>query len=194
MTPISDRTATATAVLERDHRSAEAVVATMSTIADRLEEERRIDVSLLTEVIFFLRIFADQCQEAKEEHLLFPALDGKCLRPACSVATLKSEHRQAESLTLALLEAADAYAAGDASAAKSLMRTLRALASLYREHIRKENDVLLPLADEVLTQEQQEMLSEAFQRVESTISSDEVASRIGERAQRCVCHLGEVFN
>jgi hypothetical protein len=38
MTPISDRTATATAVLEREHRSAEAVVATMCTIADRLEE------------------------------------------------------------------------------------------------------------------------------------------------------------
>ncbi len=194
MTPNLDRTATATAVLEHEHHSAEMVVVTMSTIADHLEQGRRIDASLLTEVIFFLRLFADQCQEAKEESLLFPALEAKCVsRPTCSIATLKSEHRKAGSLTVELLEAADAYAAGDSSAAKSLMRTLRALSSLYREHIRKENDILLPLAQNALTQNEQDMLFEAFQHVESNIRAGEVAGRIRQRTERCPCYMGEVF-
>lgn len=130
---------TATAVLEHDHRSIETVIVTMSTIADRLEQGRRIDTSLLTEVIFFLRIFAGQCQEAKEEGLLFPALQAKCVSDsACPVAANKNEHRKAGSLTLELLKAADAYAAGHASAPKSLICTLRALASLYRELLEGE--------------------------------------------------------
>lgn len=184
----------ATAVLEHEHRSAETVVVTMSTIADHLEQGRRIDASLLTEVIFFLRIFAGQCQKAKEESLLFPALEAKCVSDSgCPVATLKNEHRKAGSLTLELLEAADAYAAGQPSAPNSLMRTLRALASLYREHIWKENHVLLPLAEQVLSAEEQDSLYEAFQGVESKIGPDEVAGRIRQHAQRCPCQMGEVF-
>ena len=185
---------TATAVLEHDHRSIETVAVTMSTIADRLEQGRRIDTALLTEVIFFLRIFADQCQDAKEEGLLFPALQAKCVSDsACPITTLQNEHRKAGSLTLELLDAADAYAAGHASAPKSLLRTLRALASLYREHIWKENHVLLPLAERVLSAEEQDSLYEAFQGVESKIGPDEVASRIGQCAQRCPCDMGEVL-
>ena len=193
MTRISNMTATA--ALEREHRSVETVVATMSTIADHLEQGRRIDVSLLSDVIFFLRIFADQCQEAKEESLLFPALEAKCVSgSACPTTTaLKNEHQQAGFLTLELLQAADAYTGGNASAQESLVRTLRALATLYREHIWKENHVLLPLAERLLSQEEQDMLSQAFQSVESKIGPDEIAGRIGQHAQRCLCYLGEVF-
>ena len=43
--------ATATTGLEREHHRAEAVVETMLTIADGLEQGRRIDNSLLTEVL-----------------------------------------------------------------------------------------------------------------------------------------------
>ena len=193
MTRISN--VTATAALEREHRSVETVVATMSTIADRLEEGRRIDVSLLSEVIFFLRIFAKQCQDAKEDGLLFPALEAKCASSGsiCPTTALKDEHRQAEYLTRDLLKAVEAYAAGNTSALKSLMHTLRALATLYRDHIWKEDHVLLPLAEKALSQEEQEMLSQGFQTIESKIALDEVAARIRQRAQRCPCNMGEVF-
>jgi len=192
MTPVLS--VTATTALEHEHQSVKTVVETISIIADDLEQGRRIDSSLLTEVIFFLRIFADQCQTAKEDRLLFPALEAKCMsRAACPIASLRNDHRKAGSLTLELVEAAEAYAAGHRSAKESLARTLRELATLYREHIWKEDYIFLPLAEKVLSPEEQGMLSQDFQSVESRISSDEVAGRIGQKAQRCLCHLGEVF-
>lgn len=186
--------ATATTALEHEHRSVETVVEAISTIADHLEQGRRIDTSLLTEVVFFFRVFADQCQTSKEDDLLFPALEAKCMSPGtCPIAGLRNDHRQAGSLTLNLLEAADAYKAGRGSANELLARTLRHLAELYREHIWKENYLILPLAEKVLSADEQDRLSQAFQGMESRISSDEIASRISRRAERCLCHVGEVF-
>jgi len=187
--------ATVTTALEHEHRSVDTVVEAISTIADDLEQGRRIDPSLPHEVVFFLRVFADQCQTAKEDSLLFPALEAKCMSPAtCLIEGLKNDHERASWLTLELLKAADSYAAGHASARTPLARTLRDLAALYREHIWKEDYLILPLAEKVLAQEEQEMLSRAFQGVETAISSDDVASRIAKHAQRCQCHVGEVFS
>ena len=185
----------ATTALEHEHRSITKVIDTISIIADDLEQGRRIDPSLLNEVIFFLRIFANQCQTAKEDDLLFPALEEKCMSPStCPIESLRNDHREAGSLTLQLLEAADAYAAGHVSAEASLRITLRNLASLYREHIWKEDYVVLPLAEKILSPQELGRLSMAFERVEAKIGPDELADRIGERTRRCLCHLGEVFN
>ncbi len=186
--------ATATTALEREHHSAVAVIETMLTIADSLEQGRRIDNTLVTEVIFFLRIFADQCQTAEEDTLLFPALEAKCTPPDTGlIASLRKDHRNLVSLTLELVELADECAAGHDSAKEGLASTLRRLATLYREHIWKEDHILLPLAERILPPEELETLNQAFQRIKSGISSDEVAKRIGQHAQRCQCHMGEVF-
>lgn len=186
--------ATAMIALEREHHSAGAVVETILTVADSLEQGRRIDDSLLTEVIFFLWLFADQCQTAEEDTLLFPALEEKCTPPDTGlIASLSNDHRNLVSLTLELVELADEYAAGHDSAKESLTSTLRRLATLYREHIWKEDHILLPLAERILQPEELDALNQAFQRIESGISSDEVAKRIAQHAQRCQCHMGEVF-
>ena len=185
---------TATTALEREHQCAEAVVETMLTIADSLEQGRRIDNSLLAEVIFFLRIFADQCQTAEEDVLLFPALEAKCKPPDAGLITsLRNDHRNLVSLTLELVELADEYAAGHDAAKEGLTSTLRRLATLYREHIWKEDHVLLPLAEKILSPEQLNALNQAFERIESRISSAEVAKRIAQHTQRCQCGMGEVL-
>lgn len=185
---------TAITALEREHHRAEAVVQTMLTIADSLEQGRRIDSSLLTEVVFFLRIFADQCQTAEEDTLLFPALEARCTSPDTGlIASLRNDHRNLVSLTLELVELADECAAGHDSAKEGLASTLRRLATLYREHIRKEDRILLPLAEKILPPEELDALNQAFQRIQSEISSDEIAKRITQHAQRCQCGMGEVF-
>jgi hemerythrin-like domain-containing protein len=185
---------TAVAVLAREHSSLKPVIATMATIVDHLEQGRRVDASLLTEVIVFLRAFAEQCQEAKEEGLLFPALEGQCVSdPACSVAVLTDEHRRIGSLTLELSQSVDAYMTCQPSGAQSLMHTLRTLVVLYREHIRKEDQVLLPLAETAISEEEQAKLLEAFQSVESKINLEDAARKVEQHATRCLCFSGEVL-
>jgi hemerythrin-like domain-containing protein len=186
--------ATAITALEREHQLAEAVVETMLTIANSLEQGRRIDNSLLTEVIFFLRIFVDQCQTAEEDTLLFPALEAKCTPPDTGlIASFRNDHRNLASVTLELVELADECAAGHDSVGEGLASTLRRLARLYREHSWREDHLLLPLAEKILSPEELNALSQAFERIESRISSDEVANRIAYHTQRCQCGMGEVL-
>lgn len=184
----------ATIALEREHRSAKAVADTMLVIADRVEEGRRIDTSLLAELIFFLRLFGDQCQTAEEDELLFPALEAKRTPAAPSlIADLRNDHRHAMSLTSELLQAADEHAAGHESARKHLAGILRRLSRLYQEHTWKEDRILLPLAETFLPAKDLDDLSRAFERIESGINSEEVANRIARRAARCTCHAGKVL-
>ncbi|HLJ15952.1 MAG TPA: hemerythrin domain-containing protein [Bryobacteraceae bacterium] len=185
---------TATSALARDHHSAEAVVQTMLTIADSLEQGRLIDTSLLEDVILFLRLFADQCQTAKEETLLFPALEAKCLSPdEFQLAGLRDDHHHMASSPVELSEALHEYSTGHTSANEPLASTLRRLAQLYHEHLSKEDTILLPLAEKILPAEELDALCQAFQRTESGIGLDEVAKRISHHAQRCQCHMGIVF-
>ena len=186
---------TATAILANDHRTIEKVIPAMSMVADNAEQGRLLDISILRDLILFLRIFAEECQTAKEERGLFPALEAKNVLPAgCTVAVLKDEHQRAASLTKELLAALDAYTSGGyASSQGILISTLRSLAALYREHIWKEDHILLPIAEKVLSRKEQDVLCETFQRTESSINADELAARIEQHARRCVCHMGQVL-
>lgn len=188
-------TATATAVVKHEHDSAEAVVQTLLAIAGNLDEERRIDISLLKEVVFFLRVFADQCQTGQEDALLFSALEAKCMpAEAGLLANLKNDHQDLVALTRELSEATGEYALGKDSANEHLGSTLRRLAALYRAHISTEDHIVLPLAEKLLSPEELNTLNRDFQRVESQISLDEIAERISAHKRRCSCYLGEVFN
>ncbi len=97
------------------------------------------------------------------------------------------------SLTLEIAEAAEAYAAGHETAREFLARRLRSLGTLYREHLWNEDHVVLPLAEKILSPEELDVLSQAFQGIESRTSLEEVARRISLQAQRCDCLMGEVF-
>jgi hemerythrin-like domain-containing protein len=185
---------TVIAVLAPERDSIKSVVAAMSTVLDHLEQGRRIDASLLTEVIIYLRAFAEHCQEAKEEGLLFPALEGQRVSdPACSVAILTDEHRRIGSLTLELSRSVDVYTTGQFTGGPSLVHTLRALVGLYHEHIQKEDRVLLALTDKIVSEEEENKLLKALQSVESKIDLVDVARNIEQHAGRCLCFSGEIL-
>lgn len=191
---MSPALSTTTTAALRAHHSAEAVVQTILAIADSLEQARRIDTALLTEVIFFLRTFSAKCQTAEEDALLFPAIEAKCMPPGSPlIENLRNDHQNLMALTSELSEAADEYAAANSSGKERLASTLRRLAKLYSEHLRNEDYVVLPLAEKILSSKELNALSQAFQGIESDIRLDDVATKISLRAERCQCHMGEVF-
>jgi hemerythrin-like domain-containing protein len=107
----------------------------------------------LVRLVDFFQNFADRCHHAKEEQHLFPALERRGLpREGGPVAVMLAEHHEGRRLLAAL-------AAGDPAAARGYVALLRA-------HIDKENDVLFPLAEQVLAEEDQVSLHRAFEAVE----------------------------
>ena len=56
-------------LLEAEHRVIQKMVAAMSVLAERLDGGEDLDVSLLENIVEFLRTFADRCHHGKEETL-----------------------------------------------------------------------------------------------------------------------------
>lgn len=177
-------------VLIEEHRVIQRVVAAMAVIADELREGRDVDPQDLRDVVTFLRVFADECHHGKEEEHLFPMLESRGV-PAtgCPVGALKNEHVKGRTLVGQLADATERYAADRSATRDSLIAALAGLVELYPNHIWKEDYLLLPMADKVLSGEDQKVLTEQFDRVEAAIGPgtherfEQIAERLEKRAR-----------
>ncbi len=161
----------ATSVLEHEHRAIQKVVATMSLAADRLKAGQNLDPAVLGDIITFLREFSEQCHHAKEERCLFPLLEARGIPASgCPIAVLHNEHEKGRALLVQLDDATQAFRASGA-AKEALIGTLQALVRLYVDHIWKEDYLLLPMSDKVLSENDHAKLCEQFESVEADLGA-----------------------
>lgn len=161
----------ATGRLEHEHLLIHRVIADMARLADELEHGSDPAAQILDELVHFLDVFVDQCHHAKEERCLFPLLKAKGI-PAggCPIGALEHEHERGRALRAQLAEAVQAHRVqGPSAAGPRLIPALRELVELYPGHIWKEDYMLLPMANKVLSREDQEKLANQFGQVEAQI-------------------------
>ncbi len=114
--------------------------------------------------IDFIRNFADRCHHLKEEKLLFPALEEKGIaRDGGPIGMMLTEHEEGRSYVRAMAEALK----GEVPPKTVLVENARAYLSLLRDHIRKEDEILFNMADEVLSSEEQKKLLREFEEHEA---------------------------
>lgn len=61
--------------LKKEHRAIKIMLNILTEVARRLEAGRGADLKDLSDILEFLKVFADRCHHAKEEELLFPAME-----------------------------------------------------------------------------------------------------------------------
>ena len=127
------------AVLAREHRLIERALDVLRWICDEARRSRRLNASDATEVIQFLRDFADRTHHLKEEKILFPAIEARTFFPGCG---LVSEHQLGRDRVRRMESAVDAASNGDAESVQLFVRQARSLIALLRDHIAKEDDCL----------------------------------------------------
>lgn len=161
----------ATNVLEQEHRTIQKVVATMSLAADHLGAEHNLDPAILRDIITFLREFSEECHHGKEERFLFPLLEARGIPASgCPIAVLHNEHEKGRAL-LAQLDAATQVYSTSGAATDTLIMTLQALVRLYVDHIWKEDYLLLPMSDKVLSENDHAKLCEQFDSIEAELGA-----------------------
>ena len=169
-------TGTATQVMETEHRNIEAVVKALGGVALAIEKGLPADVALLGAAVEFFRLYADKLHHGKEEKLLFPLLVKRGVPPqGCPIGGLNHEHEKGRLLVQALADQKPAYAQGSPGAKDALVQTLRDLVDLYQNHIWKEDAMVFPMADKVVTADDQEQLSKDFAEVNWSIGLAAVA-------------------
>ncbi|MDD4801916.1 MAG: hemerythrin domain-containing protein [Syntrophomonas sp.] len=116
------------------------------------------------EVVYFLKIFADECHHGKEEDFLFKELVKKEIPDAGGpVGVMLHEHAQGREYIAQMSRSFDKNNIEEFNNAAVLYR------DLLRQHIEKENNVLFMMADKVIDEQEQDLLFEQFEQHEENV-------------------------
>ncbi len=179
--PVSD----AIKMLEAEHRVILKIVGVLGVLADALEIGKPVQAQTLSDLVEFMRTFADKCHHGKEEAHLFPALARRGV-PAqgCPLGGLTHEHQKGRMLVAELDQAAQAFFQQARLEAKpTVIRCLRDLAALYANHLWKEDYMVFPMSGKVLSDADRAELQRHFEAVEREIG-DELHHRLEALAEK----------
>jgi len=136
------------------------------------------DAGRLAGFVDFIRNFADHCHHAKEEDLLFVRMGEKGFPlQGGPVAVMLHEHELGRAHVAEVADNIALAAAGVTAARAVVVERLAAYASLLRQHIHKEDNILYPMADQIFSEADQAALAADFERVER----DEIGEGVHER-------------
>lgn len=157
----------ATDILSNEHRAIKIVLDAMEKVANRLEADQEVDLSIADSCLEFATGFADKCHHAKEEELLFPLLEERGVaREGGPIGVMLHEHDEGRNLIKSIKDHLTRVSAGDKSARSALAESLKGYATLLRSHITKEDEVLFVVASGILSDEDNERLIKGFDDIE----------------------------
>ena len=182
---------TATTALRSEHNHILAMIACLRAACAATENSGAYDAETFRSGVDFIRNYADAWHHAKEEDLLFPALEEEGMsREMGPVAVMLHEHTLGRTYVRQMADNLDAAAAGDDTARSTVVRLTLAYAILLTQHIQKENNILFDMADQILTAEVQAYLEKKY---ESTIPAGANADT-GKHYEAMVAQLCQKWN
>ena len=153
--------------LMHEHRVIEVVLTGLERMAQRAREDGEVNQGRAAKALETLRQFADKCHHAKEEHNLFPLMEERGVsREGGPLGVMLHEHEQGRHHIETMERVLPGASRGDTEALRVFAGHARSYARLLRQHIGKEDKILYPMAEQVLTAEDDERLVKAFEAIE----------------------------
>lgn len=161
---------TPTDELRDEHRIIERVLTVLETSAARLHAGEAVSPETLARAREIIIGFGDSCHHAKEERALFPVIAAKrAIIRRGPVQILTSEHAAGRTLMADLARGIEEMSNGDAHGGATALKAITSYTRMLRRHIEKEEDILFPLADSLLTDAETASMREQFEAVERDI-------------------------
>jgi hemerythrin-like domain-containing protein len=174
-----------------EHQLILAVLDSLEEGADRLDSGDKIDPEFFLDAAEFVAGFADKCHHAKEEDILFVAMTAMDMpMDSGPVAVMLTEHDAGRRYTAGFRSAAEQMKEGDATAAADVVRNVIDYVNLLRDHINKEDNVLYPMAQQIIPLDEMAKMSEDFQRVIDNDEKNEIPARYRALADKLSDYLG----
>jgi len=151
-------------IIRDEHLAIAAVLYSLRFLVRRMRTESAApDFALLHAMLDYIVEYPDRWHHPKESQFLFKALRERNSSAGALVDELESEHRSGDLLIVKLKHKLTALENGDADALGAFAAAVEDYAQMQWEHIRKEEDVLMPLAERSLTADDWRRVAEAFQ-------------------------------
>jgi len=160
-------------ILMDEHRLIEQVLGSLETYVVGIEQGLAAERRTLGEYAAFFRGFADACHHGKEEDLLFQRmLERGMPRHAGPLAVMYHEHQQGRARVAALRGIAEADGPLGAVDVQIAVESASSFIELLRAHIQKEDGILYPMAERLLTGPELDALETAFESFERSLRAD----------------------
>jgi hemerythrin-like domain-containing protein len=153
--------------LKHEHDSILSMLSGAERLAQTIQTTHDVDVKKVESIINFSRHFTDGCHHAKEEKQLFVRLQERGMpKGQGPIVVMLKEHQVGRNLIKGIESVLQEFKTGDQEAYAALSRTLVQYVELLRTHIAKENTILFPMSNNLLTPEDQKELEESFKFIE----------------------------
>ncbi|MCA9450627.1 MAG: hemerythrin domain-containing protein [Candidatus Omnitrophica bacterium] len=158
-----------TETLMKEHRIIEQVLNCLEKIAEEAKVNGKLEEDQVEEALDFFKKFADACHHGKEEDCLFPLIHERGIpKDGGPIGQMLLEHKLGREAIRKMEDAIPAASEGNPIALAIFLEGARDFVQLLRSHIQKEDQVLFPMANQVLSSEDQEKVSASFQEAEKT--------------------------
>jgi hemerythrin-like domain-containing protein len=157
-----------TDVLRDEHRLITRAAACLDRLVDYALDTDDLCVVSAMELLEFFEDFADDVHQEKEERNLFPAMLAAGLAPQ-RVHALLDEHRRERASLSIMRENLEGAAYGNAFRYDRFVKSAAEFAALQRAHAEEEEEVLLPLAEELLDDRARAEVLAGFERTEAEL-------------------------
>lgn len=159
-----------------EHRVIERMLGVVDRACDRIEKGQEVEQELFVSAADFFKNFADKCHHSKEEKLLFEKMQERGVSGEVGpIAVMLREHQDGRAHVKRIAELSAAKMSKKTT--EGLVKASRLYVDLLSKHIQKEDNILYPMANQILTKEDQEELENGFEEVEEKVMGPGVHER-----------------
>ncbi len=153
----------ALSIIRDEHRSLVAVLQGLQfLVRDIRDRGVQPDFELFTLIIDYIDIFPEKFHHPKENEHLFKAVRARTAEANAVLDDLEREHARGDELIHDLRQALARYRVGGAAGFDAFAAAVDAYLDFHWKHMRKEEELVMPLAERVLTDADWQAIDAAF--------------------------------
>jgi hemerythrin-like domain-containing protein len=174
-------------ILMDEHRLIEKVLGSLETCAIEVEGGLALERPVARDYASFLRGFADAWHHGKEEDVLFRRMVERGFSEESGpVAVMLHEHRQGRALVGSIAAIGADSGIVSPGEATAFLASALGFVPLLRQHIQKEDNILYPMSQRVLSSVEFETMLEDFAAFEAKAGAAGTRDRLEALAETLV--------
>ncbi len=156
-----------TQILSDEHQTILKVIDAVNTECAALERGKTLDIGFFHKTIDFIKNYADKFHHAKEEDVLFKAMLENVEHLHCNpIPVMLHEHDEGRAFVQGMEQGISE------KNTDKIIENARGYGMLLQQHIYKEDNVLYPMAEEALSEEQKELVNRKYSEVEAILNKE----------------------
>jgi len=151
-------------IIRDEHRSIAAILHGMEYLVDRIRARKaKINPRVFAAMIYYLDTFSERMHHPKEDRYLFSAMRSRGGEAATIVADLEREHAAGGEALRQLEQCLMRYEEGGDKEFPAFAQAVARFVREYRDHMHKEEDIVFPLAERLLSASDWQAIDRAFE-------------------------------